>query len=35
MANKRIHLEKKGRNRKDKYKGLREKKRKGFSGVRR
>ena len=35
MAEKQIHLEKKERNRKDKYKSKRKKKRKGFSGVRR
>ena len=35
MAEKQIHLEKKERNRKDKYKSKRKKKRKVFSGVRR
>ena len=35
MAEKQIHLEKKERNRKDKYKSKRKKKRNGFSGVRR
>ena len=35
MADNRIHLEEKERNRKDKCKSIRKKKRKGFPGVRR